>query len=274
MTVTIVQLTDTHLLAGGTLAYGVVDTGAALDLAVSHIKALPDTIGNIDAVLVTGDVADLGEAAAYERFREALATLDAPVYALPGNHDEREAFRRAFAPDGYLPGEGPLDFEIALGDLLVLGLDSTIPREPGGLIGDNRLAKLDQRLATHCGPAALFLHHPPLDVGIGHMDRQRLADGVALAALATRRPNLRLIACGHVHRTIIAGMGHATVALAPAPAHAVRLDLRSDGPSAFMLEPGGVLVHRFAPDGRVTSYQSFIGVSPGPFPFFPSPDPI
>jgi 3',5'-cyclic AMP phosphodiesterase CpdA len=270
MTTTIVQISDTHLLAGDARAYGVVDTGDALDRIAAHLRALPETIGPIDAVIATGDIADLGEPAAYSRFRAAMEGVDAPVYALPGNHDDRDAFLAAFGADGYLPAEGPLDFAVTLGPVLVCCLDSIVPGQGGGRIGLDRLAALEDRLADHGGgPSALFLHHPPIDLGIGHMDRQRLANGDALAAVAARHPGLALVGCGHVHRMMTARFGHAALTVAPAPSHAVRLDLRADGPADFMLEPGAALIHRFDADGGCVSATSFIDASPGPFPFFP-----
>src|SRR4051812_25735402 len=51
------------------------------------------------AILVTGDVADHGAPTEYE---EAAAELvaDVPVLVVPGNHDERAAFRKALLDEG------------------------------------------------------------------------------------------------------------------------------------------------------------------------------
>src|SRR6202042_176738 len=47
----------------------------------------------LDAVLVTGDIADHGRPSEYEEARTILSA-PCPVLFLPGNHDERGAFRR------------------------------------------------------------------------------------------------------------------------------------------------------------------------------------
>ena len=49
---------------------------------------------------MTGDLADHATDEEYEQVREFLAPLDAPVYVLPGNHDERDALRRNFGVPG------------------------------------------------------------------------------------------------------------------------------------------------------------------------------
>ncbi|MFP3822267.1 metallophosphoesterase, partial [Bacillus sp. SIMBA_008] len=53
---------------------------------------------NPAAIVVTGDLADLGEPDAYRRLRAAVepvaAELGAPVIWVAGNHDERPALRR------------------------------------------------------------------------------------------------------------------------------------------------------------------------------------
>ena len=50
-----------------------------------------------DAVLVSGDLAEHGTAAEYERVRELLAPLPMPVHVLPGNHDDRDVMRANWA---------------------------------------------------------------------------------------------------------------------------------------------------------------------------------
>lgn len=266
----ILQFSDTHLLAEGALAYGRVDTEAALRRAAAHMRDLAVSAGGVDAVIVTGDLTDKGEPDAYARFRALAVDLGAPLYALPGNHDARDAMRAAFAGDGYLPPSGRLDFEIALGDLLAICLDDIIPGEGGGSLTDAQLSALDTRIAAHAPkPVALFLHHPPAAMGIAHMDQIGLANGGALAEIAGRHINLRLVACGHLHRMMSARLGHASLIVAPSPAHALHLDLRPDAPLGFADEPGAVALHCFEGEdlSSVTTHFSLVGPWPGPHSF-------
>ena len=169
----IVQLTDTHIRPNGKLAYGRVDTAAALARAVEHINGLAEEVGAIDAVFVTGDLVDMGTADEYAMFRAITAPLAMPVYVLPGNHDKRDPMREAFADGAYLPAEGPLDYVVDVGPLRVLALDSTVPRKPYGELRTAQLAWLAAQLDTAAErPVLVLLHHPPFDTGIEHMDVQ------------------------------------------------------------------------------------------------------
>ncbi|BBU56236.1 hypothetical protein KU6B_25010 [Mameliella alba] len=92
----ILQITDPHVLTAGSLAYGVVDTGAALERTVAGIRTALPRIGPIDLVVVTGDLVDNGTAAQYARFIEIMDPLGLPLRAVPGNHDARDPMRDAF----------------------------------------------------------------------------------------------------------------------------------------------------------------------------------
>lgn len=270
---TIVQLSDTHITADGRLAYGKVDTCAALARAVAHVTALQDRIGRIDAVVVSGDLVDLGTDAEYRRFRALTEGLEPRLLVLPGNHDERAAMRRAFADLGDLPpGDGPLDHAVMIGALHVMLLDSTVPGQPHGALNAGQLAWLDQQLnARPATPTLVFLHHPPFETGIAHMDVQRLLNAPDLVEVLARHAQLRLVSCGHVHRAISTTVAGVPCMIAPAPAHAVTLDTRPEAEPTFTLEPGAVTVHRWRGaglDGALTSSISYLGRFDGPHPFF------
>ena len=100
----IAQITDTHIKAGGKLAYGKVDTEAALAHCLRQVN---DVTPAVDVVLVTGDLVDTGRPEEYRALRALLGELHAPCYVIPGNHDERNALRNAFAADGYLEDGSP-----------------------------------------------------------------------------------------------------------------------------------------------------------------------
>jgi 3',5'-cyclic AMP phosphodiesterase CpdA len=270
----VVQLSDTHIKPGGRLAYRKVDTAAALARAVAHINALAETVGEIDAVVMSGDLTDTGTAAEYAMFRDLTADLAAPLLVLPGNHDLGAAMRVAFPDQPYAQAHGPLDFACDVGALRIVALDSTVPGAPHGALGSDQIAWLDGELAASRGrPTLVFLHHPPFDTGIRHMDVQRLLDAGPFLDCATGREHVLLVGCGHVHRSISTMHRGTPIHIAPSPAHAVALDHRPDGPSAFRVEPGAVLLHAWSPlagvaAGRLVTSVSYIGDHDGPHPFF------
>jgi 3',5'-cyclic AMP phosphodiesterase CpdA len=156
-------------------------------------------------VLVTGDLADHGTAAEYAHVRRLLEPLGARLIVLPGNHDDRAALRAGFDLEG--TDAEPVLQAFDLGPLTVLALDSTRPGADDGRLDAPRLAWLEAALAERPQqPVLLAMHHPPLRTGVPAEDAYALAgdDRAALAQLIDRHPQVRAVACGHLHRTIVA----------------------------------------------------------------------
>ncbi len=253
----IAQISDLHFLPKGTLAFGRVDTAGCLEQALEHLNALEPAA---DAVLITGDLTNDGDAPVWAELMALLGRLRAPVLAVPGNHDDRELMRKAFAPG--FPAEGPLRFAVDLGPLRLIGLDSLIPGAPGGRLGPDQLAWLDEQLAgAPERPTLVALHHPPFATGIDHMDAMMLADGDALAEVIGRHPQVARVLCGHVHRSVHCRFAGTLGQIGPGVAHAVRLTL-AGAPSRWVREPPAVLLHEWR-DGRgLVSHLDFIGDFP------------
>lgn len=259
------QISDTHIKPGGRLAYGRVDTVAALKDCVATLNRLTP---RPDAVVATGDLTDAGSDGEFALLAELLAPLEMPLYLLPGNHDTRDGLRRGFPAHDYLPREGRLDYLVPLDGLNLICLDSLEEGQPHGRLAPESLDFLDRTLeAAAQHPTIVALHHPPFATGIRHMDRQNLLNAADLAAVLERHPQVLRVICGHVHRNVFGQIGRTPASIAPSPAHLVALDLRESGPSAFRLEPAGFQLHRFA-DGRLATHNVTLGDWPGPFPFF------
>ena len=253
----IAQLTDLHVLAGGALVYGRVDTLAHLRRAVDHLGSLL-----LDGIVVTGDLVDDGCAESYATLRPELDRLAAPWWPIPGNHDG-PAFWDVFA-DRMTGAERGLGHVVRLPGLRIVLLDTTIPGAASGRVDAARADWLARAMPGE-GPTLLAMHHPPVPTGIAHMDRIGLAGADRLARAIAPHPPLAIVA-GHVHRAIHAGLGGVPVIVGPSPAHAVTLDLGRDAPASLTMEPPGVLLHEVGPHGLRT-HLSFIGDHPGPHPF-------
>jgi len=253
----IAQITDSHLRAEGTRLFGAVDTFGALQRAIDHINAGdPEP----DAVIFTGDLVHDGEAEDYAALTGLLRRLCAPVFAIPGNHDHRELTRKTLAFTGVMPHAGPIRFTADAGPVRLIGLDSLVEGHAHGHLGDDQLAWLDDQLAVKPdSPTLVFLHHPPFATGIGFMDKIRLEDGDALAAVIGRHAHVGLIACGHVHRMIVSRMGPVPVVVAPGVAHHVVFDLAADAPSRWIPEPPAYLLHRWSAETGFVTHQVFVG---------------
>jgi len=261
----IAQISDLHIKRPGRLAYQRVDTAAMLRACVAELAGLDP---RPDLVLITGDLVDVGSDEEYGHLADILAPLPMPILAVPGNHDGREGFRRAFGEAGHLPERGFLQFAVDRGPLRVVGLDTLDEGRGGGLLCAERLDWLAATLAAAPDrPTLIAMHHPPFATGIAHMDAIGLDGAEAFTAIVAQHPQIEAIVCGHLHRTITATVGGRRAMTIPSPAHQVALDLTPAGPSAFRMEPPGYCLHAWV-GGRLVSHGATIGSFDGPHPFF------
>src|SRR5688572_4861559 len=80
--VVLAHLSDTHFDG----------TQARADRSARVMNYLNDLPQPVDAILITGDIADHGLAEEYEQARKILAG-SSPVLICPGNHDNRATYR-------------------------------------------------------------------------------------------------------------------------------------------------------------------------------------
>ena len=265
----IAQISDLHIKPPGSLAYGRVDTAAALERCVAALNAFRP---KPDFVVISGDLADTPTAEEYQYLKRLLAPLELPFAGIPGNHDSRELMRAAFSSAAYAFPSGPLNQRMEIGGLDLVLLDSSVPGKPHGEFDAPTLQWLDAALASSPDkPALVFLHHPPFKAGIWHMDRQNLRNAAELAAIIRRHPRVQLIASGHVHRAALTMFAGVATTICPAPNHAVDLDLAELREPSFKVEPPAFHLHSWYPGegfGSVVTHQVPIGEFDGPHPFF------
>jgi 3',5'-cyclic-AMP phosphodiesterase len=206
----LIQISDPHL---GEPAIGGVKPKKALREVLAAIAALPDPI---DAILVSGDLAEHAAPEEYALAAELIGGLGVPFYVLPGNHDDRATMRAAFD----LPGaaDAPLDYAVDLGPLRLVVLDSTIPGEDRGGWESGQLDWLDVTLAeAPAQPTILAMHQPPLATGIADWDsvNQPARGRRQLAEVIQRHPQVAAIVGGHLHRIAASTLAGRPVIVAP-----------------------------------------------------------
>jgi 3',5'-cyclic AMP phosphodiesterase CpdA len=195
---TVVQLSDLHIPADGRL-FDRVDACARVQASVEMIAAA----GCSPNVLVlSGDLADRGEARSYVRLRPvidaALRRFSAELLIVPGNHDDVALLRAHLL--GREPDTGPLDTVVRVGGLRLIGVDSSVVGAAHGELADAQLEALAVELAN---PAAdgtiLVVHHPPIWATTPMSELVALREPERLAA-AIRGRDVRLVLSGHTHR--------------------------------------------------------------------------
>jgi 3',5'-cyclic AMP phosphodiesterase CpdA len=262
----ILQLTDLHVTAPGRLASDVLDTRAIMSSAIDRLIERRASLGPLDALLVTGDVSDDGTVESYALVRAELERLGLPLLVLPGNHDSREAFRSGFADLPSMPAVGLIDWKAEVGGAVIVGLDTLVEGQAGGMLRRESLAFLAEALMEAGGrPVVLALHHPPLRTGIGFMDAIGLENTPALETVLEQTPGEVLMVAGHVHGVYHARIGRHPVMTAPSICSAFSLDVRSDAPVGFMRGPTGCAVFDTGPGGVWSAVP--LDITDGPFPF-------
>lgn len=219
----IAHISDTHFLADSALLYGAVDTDKNLAVALGQLERSGITP---EAIVFTGDLADLGQPDAYTRLRALVepvaARLGAEVIWVMGNHDERLQYSNLlFDVAG---SEAPQDRVYHLGGLRVISLDSTVPGYHHGELTDGQLTWLADVLATPAPHGTVIaLHHPPIPTPLlWAMEmlelhgQQRFADVIA-------GTDVRGILGGHLHYSTHSTFAGVPVAVAAATCYTLDL---------------------------------------------------
>ncbi len=240
----IAQLSDPHVVPEGELYHGRVDSNGMFRAAIAQLNALRPAP---EVVVISGDLVDGGTAEEYRLVRQMLGAITQPLLIIAGNHDEREAFREAFAHWPLLAKAGPLHFVADdYGPVRIVGLDVTVPGSHHGefdVVGEAWLEGVLAREPER--PTLIVMHQPPFESGIGFLDPYRCFGGERLAALVSRYPAVAAVLCGHVHRLMQVRFGGTVAMTAPSTASAIALKLEPGAAPASLLEPPGFLLHHW-----------------------------
>ncbi|HVB09684.1 MAG TPA: metallophosphoesterase [Bacillota bacterium] len=213
-----VQLSDTHIEAGDRPYWG-IDTAGTFRRTLDAVRALD---ARPEFFILSGDLCNRGEREGYVRLREVLAELDAfgvPVLLGLGNHDARRPFREVCLGEAETAEEEPYFYARELGGLRVVMLDSKIPGDVAGRLGERQLGWLREALATPAPDGTVVVvHHPPFLNAVHHMDGHGLADAEALADILREHPVLGLLH-GHTHIVSCAAWAGTLSVTAPGVAH-------------------------------------------------------
>ncbi|GAB3996084.1 hypothetical protein GCM10029992_15090 [Glycomyces albus] len=190
-----------------------------------------EPLRDIDAVVVTGDVADDGSVEAYTRAREMIGAFargrGVPMIFSTGNTDDRGRFAEVLG-SGHLDSDGR-DQAVAAIDapdgeraavsicegLRLVTLDTLVPGKTHGRLGE---AQLDWLRGVLAEPAAkgtvLAFHHPPILHPNAVQRPPTLRDPQALAE-AIGGTDVQVVLCGHYHLELAGRLTQAMVWVGP-----------------------------------------------------------
>jgi len=227
------------------------------------LRALVAMAPRPDLLLMTGDLVEHGDDdEAYARLSQAIDALPFPAYPLPGNHDGRAAFRRAF-PDTPSNG-GFVQYAIEDGPVRILMLDTLREGRHGGGFCESRAAWLAARLAEQPErPTLIALHHPPTETGLSWMSEDPDAAWVKrLEHVVSAAPNVAALVAGHLHRPLVTRFAGTLLAVCPATAPQLALDLgtidpeRPDDRPMVVADPPAFALHLWTGRRLVTHFAT------------------
>lgn len=191
MSLSIIQISDTHIQSDPEACFDEVDCAASLEAVLAHIN----THEHPDIMLLTGDLVHDPDAASYQRLQHLLKPVRAPVYVIPGNHDEPDVMQQQLG--------SPVRHDRVLeqGGWRVLLLNSWLQGEHAGHLHETELDWLDSELGGHADtPSLIALHHPPVSIDSPWMDAMGLQNGTDFLAIIDRHPQVAAVIWGHIHQ--------------------------------------------------------------------------
>ncbi|MDH3550518.1 MAG: metallophosphoesterase, partial [Gammaproteobacteria bacterium] len=124
----VAQISDTHILVPESDHPAAQLRGDCLRRTVADINQQQP-----DVVVFTGDTVQHGQPDEYACLRELLSPLDAPVYMIPGNRDDKHNMRAAFSDYDCMQGTDEfLHYVIEDYDTRLVAVDSTLAGERKG----------------------------------------------------------------------------------------------------------------------------------------------
>ncbi|CAN5459654.1 phosphodiesterase [soil metagenome] len=242
----IIHVTDLHLVPAGERLWG-LDPMTRLDACLDDLAR-----HHSDAAfcVITGDLAERGEPAVYRALSERLARFPIETHLLVGNHDDRSAYLAEFPR---ADESGFAQTSLVRDGRHFLFLDTLKgPPSSAGLYCEARRRWLAAALDKAKGaPVYLFMHHPPFDIGHALMDRIKLDDAGAFAALLGGHRIAHLF-FGHAHRPMSGQWRGIPFSALPSLAHQLPLTggsvetVYSDEPPMYavvLIEDDRTIVH-------------------------------
>lgn len=257
MPVSVIQLTDLHLLADITQGFKGQNPWHNLNRLLAQIACE----GQPDLYLLTGDLCqDPSPEAArtvYRMLAERMDQTGARWQWIPGNHDEPKLMAEFKTPES----------SVVVGDWQWLLLNSNCGNPHGELV-DSERQMMHSALAN---PSAIFqavaVHHQPLLVGpnrkglfyseltdpdqVAGIDSIPLQDGDWLWQNLSQKKQVKAVVCGHVHQSqqierdgLMFYTAPATSVQFKADINAFELDNLAPGYRYFELSDDGLVISR------------------------------
>jgi Icc protein len=191
----LVQVTDCHIMKKANDCLRGLNTRRSFEAVW---RAMHRDQHALDLILATGDLSQDASPASYQYLAEHFNRMQLPLFWLPGNHDDPALMQECLRGETIFPAK-----QIAIGNWIILLLDSTIAGETGGHLAPDQIDFLQTTLATERQAHVLVcLHHQALPAGSDWIDQLGLQPAQQLADIVKTHANVRAVLWGHVHQQL------------------------------------------------------------------------
>lgn len=187
---TIVQISDTHLMDQEDLQFVRMNPEQSFHEVIQHIQ---HNHHPVDALVHTGDLAQVPVEKTYARYLDFMQQQDFPFYQVPGNHDDA----------AYFPFIAQQDQAhiIHYGKWSMILLNSAVKGKVDGWVSQQQLEQLDQLLQQYAKQHIIIAcHHHPFAMQSHWIDQHKLKNTEHLMDVISRHHNVKIVLCGHVHQ--------------------------------------------------------------------------
>ena len=190
----IIHLSDLHISDQGHPIWE-TDTLRHFDLCIQGIAKE----NGVDAIIVSGDLADKGSEWAYQYIDGRFAELNVPTYICPGNHDRLSTMQSYLKFCKY-------ETVVNINAWKFIFLDTTIvdEYEPSqnkarGIVKQGDFDMIDSLAASSTQPICIVMHHPPIEPGGWMNNKKLLGNRNEFKEFINKYDSIRMVIFGHIH---------------------------------------------------------------------------
>lgn len=187
-----IQITDTHLVQSEEGHLLGLKTQFSLECVLDSVEA---ENSDFDFIVASGDLSQDGSLESYQRLQQSFSRFDVPSFWFAGNHDNQQNMKSV------CEGTEHLNNVIRSKHWQLVLLDSQVEGSVFGNLADDQLELLENALKERPDLYTLVsLHHHPIPMESGWMDKIGVKNGEKLMEIARRNKNVKCILWGHVHQ--------------------------------------------------------------------------
>lgn len=193
----VIWMSDPHFTKEGDVQKH--DPRVRLTAAIEYTNRL---YSDANLCIISGDLVNRGTVADYAALKDNLDTLKIPFLPMAGNHDERVNLRATLPlPDTCM--ENFIQYSVTIAEGILLCIDTQKTGSDAGEFCKERRDWLHRALQNAGNtPVYIFMHHPPMNLGLPMQDTDKMENGEAFLDLLSEFDCVKYLFIGHVHRPV------------------------------------------------------------------------